>query len=491
MFFTFLRNYFVFYNCIRIFHKLSFDSSRKYLQKFFSLIFPLLLGIVTILCKNYLTWGIVILPFSILCIIFCSHSSNPKLAFSKLLISLSISYCLFTLSASLVTCFILVPIYAIKPVVKRPFIIIICILHCLFTNFLCNYKRFQHGMPFLLKKNFFNLGTLLGFTILVIYTFTQFPRSDRRVYRALLVGSLLLILYILIHWWQSQLTKSYQKYLRELELESMRTELQQNATRIKELEKKNEELGRLIHKDNKLIPAMEHAVSEYLSSGSSDAGFLSQGQALLTELKELAETRKGILDTLSSSSTASFQTGIPALNIMLSYMSERARANNISFSCTIIPEALNALPVNLPSDKLSHLLSDLLENSIIACSYATVKQIQLQIYQTRGFFTVEISDSGIPFEIPTLISFGLKKASTHLDHGGSGIGLMDIWKIKEETHASIHIHEYETASPFSKKIYLVFDKKNKYIIHTWRDQEIVPLINRNDLILFSASESFT
>lgn len=491
MLFTFFRNFFVFLNCIYVTRKLmSLDSNVKYYQLTDTL-FAAFLSIISLICKFYITWTSILVPFIVLCIAIYCKISFQRSTLGITLISFSISYCSFTLAIIIVTLSILLPFFNHKPYPQTLFMVIVGMVQCLLIYLILKIKRFQHGMPFMRKPGSSNIGAIIGSFILIIYTFAPLPDSGNRLGEALIIFTVLVCFNLIIHWWQSQLTKSYQKYLRELELESMHTELQQNAMKIKELEKKNEELGRLIHKDNKLIPAMEHAVSEYLSSGSSDAGFLSQGQALLTELKELAETRKGILDTLSSSSIASFQTGIPALNIMLSYMSERARANNISFSCTIIPEALNALPVNLPSGKLSHLLSDLLENSIIACSYATVKQIQLQIYQTRGFFTVEISDSGIPFEIPTLISFGLKKASTHLDHGGSGIGLMDIWKIKEETHASIHIHEYETASPFSKKIYLVFDKKSKYIIHTWRDQEIVPLINRNDLILFSASESFT
>ena len=41
-------------------------------------------------------------------------------------------------------------------------------------------------------------------------------------------------------------------------------DLEEKEKQLHELSVRNEELGRLIHKDNKRIPAMEQAVSEFL-----------------------------------------------------------------------------------------------------------------------------------------------------------------------------------------------------------------------------------
>ena len=290
--------------------------------------------------------------------------------------------------------------------------------------------------------------------------------------------------FLFLHWWQSQLTKTYRKRLAQLELESLRTELEQKTALLKKLETQNEEMGRLIHKDNKLIPAMEHAVSTYLASGFTDIALQqAQGEALLSDLKEFSEARRGILSTFAPISAPKYNTGIPSLDAILVYMYQKAQAQGIRLYATATPEIIAALPPALTTEKLVHMLSDLLENAIIARKASSEKQIQVQIYLANGLFTIEVADTGCSFAPATLISVGLEKASTHLTEGGSGIGLLDIWKIKEETKASIHIHEYEAGAPFSKKLFITFDKKNKYVIHTWRDKELSPLVNRGDIVI--------
>lgn len=97
---------------------------------------------------------------------------------------------------------------------------------------------------------------------------------------------------------------------------------------------------------------------------------------------------------------------------------------------------------------------------------------------------MEIADNGIPFGIESLINMGIRKITTHADTGGSGIGLMDVWMIKEKYHASLHIVEYEVQCPFSKKISLSFDGRGYYSIQTWRKDEILRFCERGDLKVY-------
>lgn len=339
-------------------------------------------------------------------------------------------------------------------------------------------------MNFIYTQKSINTGTLIGLLFCILITFSQLNPNPTIYVQAIVTLCIPLILLFLLHWWQSQLTKAYRKRLAQLELESLRTELEQKTALLKKLETQNEEMGRLIHKDNKLIPAMEHAVSSYLASGFTDIALQqAQGEALLSDLKEFSEARRGILSTFAPVSAPKYNTGIPSLDAILVYMYQKAQVQGIRFYAVATPESIAALPPALPTEKLVHMLSDLLENAIIATKTSTEKQIQVQIYLANGLFTIEVADTGCSFEPATLISFGSEKASTHLTEGGSGIGLLDIWKIKEEAKASIHIHEYEAGAPFSKKLFITFDKKNKYVIHTWRDKELSPLVNRGDIVI--------
>lgn len=484
MLFIFLRNFFIFFNCITLFDKLL--NSKPYTVKNYicNISISLILSSIVILCKPLDMWLLSLFPLCILFIYFSLHISNPQLAFATCFISFGISLCLFILSSILVAGLLIFPIYRLNPYPEILFIIIIGMFQSILVQLVFKFKRFKRGMPFLFSSTFINIGAVLGLVSLAVYLLSQQNPPSNGIQQRIYVGSFLVTFYILLHWWQSQLTKAYRKRLAQLELESLRTELEQKTALLKKLETQNEEMGRLIHKDNKLIPSMEHAVSTYLASGFTDIALQqAQGEALLSDLKEFSEARRGILSTFAPISAPKYNTGIPSLDAILVYMYQKAQVQDIRFYAAATPESIAALPPALTTEKLVHMLSDLLENAIIATKTSTEKQIQVQIYLANGLFTIEVADTGCSFEPATLISFGLEKASTHLTEGGSGIGLLDIWKIKEETKASIHIHEYEAGAPFSKKLFITFDKKNKYVIHTWRDKELSPLVNRGDIVI--------
>lgn len=484
MLFTFLRNFFLFFNCIVIFHKLLHQKQKFSFTKALEFTLSLVLAGLSLLPSIHYSSELFLLSLILLVLYLSIHIVNPKTAFVTCMISFCISFCMFTFSSVLIMGLVILPIYKMNKYPLNLFITLIGCTQSVLVYFLFKYKRFKYGMPFLFSSTFANVGTLLGLLSIFVYIRVQIHRPSAYEIQSVYVLGILICLYFLLHWWQSQLTKAYRKRLAQLELESLRTELEQKTSLLKKLETQNEEMGRLIHKDNKLIPAMEHAVSSYLASGFTDIALQqAQGEALLSDLKEFSEARRGILSTFAPVSTPKYNTGIPSLDAILVYMYQKAQVHGIRFYAAATPESIAALPPALTTEKLVHMLSDLLENAIIATKTSTEKQIQVQIYLANGLFTIEVADTGCSFEPATLISFGLEKASTHLTEGGSGIGLLDIWKIKEETKASIHIHEYEAGAPFSKKLFITFDKKNKYVIHTWRDKELSPLVNRGDIVI--------
>lgn len=484
MIIAFFRTYFVYLNCIY-----SYKKSARYLNGIlssstFMYCFPLALAIISIILNKYSPIMGFLIPFVLFCITFCFFNPSPQITFSLCLISYIFSYSIFSFSGLIVTIILFCFSNQAPQILIKFSVIFIGLLQVFITHYIFHFKRLQKGMPFIYLSTFTNWGMFLSiflFTLCVVFNYMPLVTLRNKV---IFIICVLIALPLLLHWWQSQLTKAYRKRLAQLELESLRTELEQKTTLLKKLETQNEEMGRLIHKDNKLIPAMEHAVSVYLASDFTDIALQqAQGKALLSDLKEFSEARRGILSTFTPVSAPKYNTGIPSLDAILVYMYQKAQAQNIHFYATVTPESITAIPPTLTTEKLIHLLSDLLENAIIATKSSTEKQIQVQIYLANGLFTIEVADTGCPFEPATLISFGLEKASTHLTEGGSGIGLLDIWKIKEETKASIHIHEYESGAPFSKKLFLTFDKKNKYVIHTWRDKALSPLVNRGDIVI--------
>lgn len=99
-----------------------------------------------------------------------------------------------------------------------------------------------------------------------------------------------------------------------------------------------------------------------------------------------------------------------------------------------------------------------------------------------SFYELCIYDSGIPFEVETLVNFGIKPASTHTDEGGTGIGLLTTFETINSSNASLIIDE-NTHTNYTKSIKIKFDKKHEYIICTNRSAEITEKNTENRNIL--------
>ena len=150
-------------------------------------------------------------------------------------------------------------------------------------------------------------------------------------------------------------------------------------------------------------------------------------------------------------------------------------------------ENIKELAINAISEEnLLHLLGDLIDNAIIAVKHTNkAKTILIHLAQLQNHFLLEISDSGIPFSLETYQHFGNEQHTTHSVDGGSGIGLMDIWKLKKKYKTSLHIYEYpDDTSIYTKKISFVFDKKNHFLLQTYRYKEVAQNLTRGDLYVF-------
>ena len=312
--------------------------------------------------------------------------------------------------------------------------------------------------------------------------FLAYINSEQRFYFG--ITCIILTLAFLIYWWQAQITKAYRRSLELRELESLRTELQEkNATMMRVMEE-NERIRHINHRDNGLITALDYAVNDYLVTDFKDA---KEAAARRDELlEELARIRAGRVSSVRVADVKAerFETGITLLDILLNHMSKRALDEHVLFSVHMGTTLSDFIPKTITEEDCVHLLSDLLENAFIATREVSSPMIQVQFYKWNKHLVIEIADNGIPFEVDSLLNFGITELTTHADTGGSGIGLMDIWKTKENYGATYHIEEYATAAPFSKKISLTFDRKNRYSARTFRSEEILSRSKRADFQVY-------
>ena len=172
---------------------------------------------------------------------------------------------------------------------------------------------------------------------------------------------------------------------------------------------------------------------------------------------------------------------------MLEYMQSECINNKIDFQLQINGNIHHMINKYIEKEDLEILIADHVKNAIIAINHSKNinKSILVRIGIIEGFYSLYIYDSGIEFEIETLINLGNKPSTTHKDDGGTGMGFMNTFDTLRKYHASIVICEYGEPSEerFTKLIKIIFDNKEKYKIFSYRDKEIskIDIPNRLDI----------
>lgn len=259
------------------------------------------------------------------------------------------------------------------------------------------FKRMKKGMPFLYDLQLNNIGTCISLLILICYITASISNTSDNNYLPFIIPLFLIFpcALLLISWWRAIITRNYRRKLQQFEMQKLKNELVQKEQEISRLLENNKALAQIIHRDNKLIPAMELAVNTFLQNQNtlSPQQLKEQGLALAAHLQTMSQERK----------------------------------------------------------------------------------FNLTEYQTNGQ----------PFLPEFFQDFGLKAHTTHAGNGGSGIGLMDIWKLKKKYRASLVITEYAPGTySYTKQISLIFDAKKHYIIQTYRRRELGQIRFRDDLYIF-------
>jgi len=479
-----IKYYIIFFYTIRIGSKILYTLFKPLHFKTIQFILPILFSLLTCIAKNVGIGSIYILSLVMIWILFTKFSLNPSVSLITTILSFGICYSAYIFAYCVSTLLITPFNYKLFNSTSIILIILASLINILLIELLLKHKRFKHGIPFPLSPSFVNVATITVLFLLAFLICRPISTSNFTL-KLLTIMLFVIALPILIHWWQAQITKSYRHSVRERELESLRLEVQEKDKQLKELSKKNEQMGHLIHEDTKIIRTFISGLEDYVETDfSEESTRKAKGKELLEVVYEHADERLGTIRNISHKEYATYSTNIETLNLQLNHFSKRASIEDITFHVHIACNLEDYIPKSISTTDLSHLLSNLLDNAFIAASYMETPTIQLQLYEVSNCLVIEIADSGIPFEVESLVSFGLIQRTTHENEGGSGIGLIEIWNLKEKYHATLHIEEYEQPCPYSKKLSLNFNHKNHFSIRTFRKKEIQYASKRIDLQIY-------
>lgn len=470
-----------------LYQKLLNLKTPSHFQKLLYLGLFLILSAAFSFSEKYISY--LIRPLFILCAILVlkiTTKNRLSLIFPAFVISYAFSY-LALLIADLAIIFSLMPFfYGHYDLPYRLIQLAAGILQFTLVHLPFRIRRLQKGMPFLYQAENSYIGMLFAFLILFAVTIEDNVFLYSKWVFTFLIFALLSLGLILFFWWRSRITADYRMKLRQAELLTLKKELSEKNEQIKELKANNDALAKIIHKDNKLIPAMEMAVCEYLDSGlhTTPEELVRKSEQLTTQLKSMSHDRKGILNEYRKCGNTLPSSGVCVLDALFSYMQKKAEDAHIDFRLSLEGDLASMTEHIIPADDLSHILSDLIENAMIAAASVFSPSVSVYLCYTPKHCTLEVSDNGVPFDVQLFQDMGQTQHTTHEASGGSGIGLMDLWKLKKRYRASLHIYEYRPQNnPFSKKIALVFDKKNHYIIQSYRKSEIDGIRLRGDLFV--------
>lgn len=392
-----IQIFFILLSCFYLYHKLLNIEKRPFNIEFYCYIYFVGCSCLLYLISKNIYYIVCFPALIILFFVFIKiyTHTNYKTALNTTVIALGISLCSFTFSAVIITLFLLCT--ALTPENHFWILIklVIGIMQYVLVHLPFQLKRLKKGMPFLYELNFNNIGCLLSMCIIICVIIISTPYT---IHTYITISCLLLIFpcaLLLISWWRAIITRNYHRKLQQFEMQKLKNELVQKEQEITRLLENNNALAQIIHRDNKLIPAMELAVNTFLQNQNtlSPQQLKEQGLALAAHLQTMSQERK----------------------------------------------------------------------------------FNLTEYQTNGQ----------PFLPEFFQDFGLKAHTTHAGNGGSGIGLMGIWKLKKKYRASLVITEYAPGTySYTKQISLIFDAKKHYIIQTYRKHELGQIRFRDDLYIF-------
>lgn len=481
----FIRYFFIISCSIYIYNKILKLAIYSRFQYFYQMAFSLLLSVVISLVNIYNSMSKILVTI-ILTFIFFSyvHNTNVLLSFSALLISYSLSFISYILSNAITSliCSFFLEYYSFFP--RMLIYFIIGTIQFIIVQQSLKNSQFNRGLCLLAYKN--HLFTVSSFFILCIILLSNQDFSEFSM-RAVICILLLLSSFLLLYYWRYRIKQTYIENMRRLETISYENAIMDRDKQIKELKQGNAELGQIIHKYRKVIPAMELSVTELLQSSSTLAPeeLNNRALALRTQLEELRSERNNLLDKYQKDTIVMAQSGLHTVDAMIALMEKRAKQEGIRYRTQIDP-TLKELALNsVKESDLLHLLGDMIENAIHAVSLTEDKEILIHLGKLNDCLLLEVSDSGISFDIQTYQHFGNEPFTSHQSDGGSGTGLMDLWKLKREYKASLYIYEYSSEHEvYTKKISLLFDRKNHFLLKTYRDKEIKNSLIRGDLHVF-------
>ena len=442
------------------------------------IIITILLLVLSVICKILkdaygIFYYIICLILTISILTVKSNKSNIGYSILTTTISLTISYIIFLIAVAIS----FIPNVILN--INNNFIslAIIVLIYSILVYVFSKIKRFKKGFSFLnnkLENESIDILTL-NISIAILFSIMMLANYDKYTARNLWLSFIIfsIIMFITI---QKSLQLYYKQQLQQREIEEMKKEIQEKDEEISKLEQENLNFSKTSHSIAHKQRSLEHKLNQLIMQNET------------AEEIDIKDRINNIQSELNKNTIVQLkETGIEQIDDMLKYMQSECTKNKIDFDLKINGNIHHMTNKYVEKETLEILLADLVKNAIIAINYSKNinKSILVKLGIIDGIYSIYVYDSGIEFEINTLINLGKKPSTTHADSGGTGMGFMNTFDSLNNYNASIQINEIgkESKDNYTKYIAIKFDNKHEFKINSYRKEEIEKLNNNKDIIL--------
>lgn len=367
-----------------------------------------------------------IIRLIVMCTIYggiSAKTTKNKYKYSTILmlISLTITYLLYMISIA-ITAVSLKLVYRDMPEDSILILLIGMCVEILAINLLFKLKRFKNGIPFLKNEEKVNnigiIGVIFIGIVLIIYSIIPNTTHTGYIFIGLSIEAICLFI-----WLKKKITLYYKQKLKEQTVADLQNEIKEKDNKINEILEENKAIATINHKYSSRIKALEEFSSKIVSKPElvekMKTEFGEDYTAFAEQIKKISQEYSNEMKIKVTKENAIPKTGIFGIDTLLEHMSTEATKSNISLDVKI-NASINYMVENIISESaLETLLGDHIKDAIIAisCSNNTNRRILVVISIVDKCYEINFYDTGIEFEIDTLIKLGKEQITTHKETG--------------------------------------------------------------------------
>lgn len=473
-----IKPFFIFCNSLLVYRKLCrIKTTKKDLLDFpISLIFAIIVGFASSFSSGLVIPVTYVLLFSYLLL---KYKLNFFMGLTITCISLAIVYCLVevalivTLPISLLA-YNLLSNVGIRTVIM---LLVVGICHLLLGSLVLKNKKLKNSLYPNFHNNSYQILTFISLVLIVVSSLFNSQFYQNKLFILTMFFSLIICLLLLFFWFK-HINETYKNHVVNRNTEILENSVVELEKENKALKGENVKFAEIIHRDNKIIPALITAVDAALEKEYSDT--LAD---LRNHLIELNEERNDLIDDYKENYTSLAKTGNLSIDGAIKLLNTKSLKEDDTFLFHTDGD-VGQLCDKMALTDLVGLICDLGENAIISTRESESKKICVSIVASEESSYLEFYDSGEEFSAKALEFFGKRRYTTHKNEGGSGIGLMSIYALMEKYKFSFELTENNVV-PYNKAIKIKFDNRKQIIINSKR-QEIINLAKeREDFILIN------